>query len=260
MRVRYSSSGSEVKSFTLPSPLKVGAIGLADGQLALVQEVTECFGLDGKVVMTPITRLEALKHRGFNLVEIKGGQFWMGAQKTNPCEVGYDPQAFDDESPVHRVNVETFLMADTPTTVAQFELFVMSGGYQNPEFWVNGGFGKTTSPGNWEKQLKHPNRPVVEVSWYEAAAFATWAGLELPSEEQWEFAARGKFSRKYPWGNAEPTAEHANFFPSGPGHVTDVKSYPLGRTPEGLWDMAGNVWEWTSDKYRSYAEKLAARG
>jgi formylglycine-generating enzyme required for sulfatase activity len=108
-------------------------------------------------------------------------------------------------------------------------------------------------PDAWSDQLRHPNRPVVGVSWYEAEAFCRWAGGRLPTEAEWEFAARGAAGRHYPWGGEEPDAGRANFS-MHVGHPTPVGIYPLGGTPEGIRDLAGNVWEWCGDWLGYYSE------
>jgi serine/threonine-protein kinase len=106
------------------------------------------------------------------------------------------------------------------------------------------------------------------VSWEEAQAYCQWAGLVLPSEAQWEAAARGPDGRRYPWGNEEPTAEHANFG-NREGATTPVGAYPRGAGPFGTLDQAGNVWEWCVDiwddkayrrKERAKEDPVSARG
>jgi len=94
----------------------------------------------------------------------------------------------------------------------------------------------------------HPGRPVVNVSWHDAVKYCAWAKCGLPSEEQWEAAARGTEGRIYPWGSAEPDDRRANFNKLV-GAPTPVGMFPEGNTPEGVADMAGNVWEWTASDW-----------
>ncbi len=189
------------------------------------------------------------------MVYIRGGDFWMGAQKKYKNERNFDPGADDSndwkEFPVHQVELSPFYISKYPITVCQFKKFIDENGYQRKEFWEAGGFGKYESPENWEEQLEHPSRPVVYVSWYEAAAYAKWAGGTLPTEAQWERAARGEEYRKYPWGNKEPDSETANFNKSRIGHATPVGIFPENESPEGVIDLAGNVWEWCWDWFDS---------
>ena len=97
--------------------------------------------------------------------------------------------------------------------------------------------------------MLHPNRPVVYVTWYEAAAYCAWAGCRLAAEAEWEFAARGSGGRKYPWGDEQPTPQLANYRETEASAATPVGLFPLGATPEGILDLAGNVWEWVADWY-----------
>lgn len=108
-------------------------------------------------------------------------------------------------------------------------------------------------PEDWEDQLQHLSRPVVSVSWYEASAYCRWSGCRLLSEAEWERAARGANGRKYPWGNEDPDPSRLSYKDSGMAHATPVGVYPLGATPEGICDLAGNVWEWCADRYGAYA-------
>jgi formylglycine-generating enzyme required for sulfatase activity len=113
-----------------------------------------------------------------------------------------------------------------------------------------------TQPYSWnDKQWNGDAQPVVGITWYEAAAYCRWLSVQtgdnyrLPSEAEWEKAARGTDGRIYPWGNQSPDETRANFeF----GHTMPVESYPAGASPYGVLDMAGNVLEWTRSKYRAY--------
>jgi hypothetical protein len=147
-----------------------------------------------------------------------------------------------------------FQIARYPVTVEEYRRFVEDEGYQTERWWRSGGFAQF-KPQFWNQQVQYGNRPVTGVSWYEAAAYCAWAGVRLPSEAEWERAARGLEGREYPWGNQEPDEQRANF-DMNVGHPTPVGLYPAGATPEGVVDMAGNVWEWAEDWYER--DKLRA--
>jgi formylglycine-generating enzyme required for sulfatase activity len=190
-----------------------------------------------------------------NWVTIEAGRFWMGAQKENSSKPNYDPEAYGDEGPVHEVSLKAYKIGRYPVTVDEYRRFVENEGYTNPRWWQAGGFGQNQEPGEWDEQLLHPNRPVVGVSWFEAAAYCAWAGARLPTEAEWEQAARGTSGRKYPWGNEGPNTERANYADGKVGHPTPVGLYPRGATPEGIEDLAGNVWEWVADWYGAYYDE-----
>jgi len=196
-----------------------------------------------------------------NRVLVPGGTFWMGTQADDPENPGYDPERYNWEGPIHRVTLSPFLLDRFPVTVQRFRRFVEAGhsGYLNREVWDPKGWAsrrrkQRTHPSEWEKQLRHPNRPVVGVTWYDADAYARWAGGRLPSEAEWEYAARGREGRAYPWGGDPPTDRHANF-DGRIGNSTPVGIYPLGATAEGIQDLAGNVWDWCADWFGAYASK-----
>ena len=108
--------------------------------------------------------------------------------------------------------------------------------------------------------MEHPNRPVTGVTWYEASAYAAWARGRLLTSAEWVWAARGNLGREYPWGNEEPDATRANYGATGPKEQTPVGLYPCGATPEGVEDMAGNVWEWTESWYDEEHTRKELRG
>ncbi|MBN1347376.1 MAG: SUMF1/EgtB/PvdO family nonheme iron enzyme [Phycisphaerae bacterium] len=188
-------------------------------------------------------------------VTIPACEFWMGSQNKDPKAPNYDPNAYDWEAPVHRVRLSAYRIGRYPVTVAQFERFVEAGGYKAKQFWHEGGFGDFERPDDWDDQLVYPTHPVVSVSWYEASAYARWAGCRLPTEAQWERAARGPHGRGYPWGDDKPNDRLLNFAEGNVGHPTPVGVYPLGASAEGALDLAGNVWEWCHDRFGDYSGK-----
>jgi formylglycine-generating enzyme required for sulfatase activity len=171
------------------------------------------------------------------MVWVPPGPFLMGSDKAR------DPQAFNDELPQHKVTLSGYWIGRHPVTVAQFRAFIEISGHQPAE----------------PKSLKGPDdHPVVYVTWYEAVAFCRWLGertrlpVTLPSEAEWEKAARGTDGRIYPWGNEPPDQERCNF------EIFKLRTTPVGRysprgdSPYGCTDMAGNVWEWTRSLHRKY--------
>ncbi|MEM7586209.1 MAG: SUMF1/EgtB/PvdO family nonheme iron enzyme, partial [Acidobacteriota bacterium] len=147
-----------------------------------------------------------------------------------------------------------------PVTVEEYQRFVEARGYEEPESWDPEGWklrGEKgwEAPDDWLEQLEHPSRPVVGVSWYEADAYCRWLGeqrgfeIRLPTEQEWELAAT-PVAGEYPWGEAEPDEERANFAPEFEPNVgvpTPVGVYPAGNGRYGHCDLAGNVWEWSAD-------------
>lgn len=140
-----------------------------------------------------------------------------------------------------------------PVTNEQYRRFIDSGGYTNRECWSEDGWrwreaGKVVQPDHWDNpKWTQPDHPVVGVSWYEAEAYAKWAGKRLSTEQEWEKAARGTDGRIYPWGD-EFDKEKCNSAESGIEGTSSVTKYVNGLSPYGCYDMAGNVWEWTSSQ------------
>src|SRR5271157_5118748 len=195
-----------------------------------------------------------------NWITIPAGKFLMGAQKQDPRQPNYDSDADENESPVHEVDLDAYQVGRYPVTVVEYRKFVEDEGYRNQRWWTAGGFSERQQPEGWDEQVLHPSRPVVNVSWYEAAVYCAWKGVRLPTEAEWERAARGAGGRKYPWGKEEPDTEHANYAAGRVGHATPVGLYPRGATPEGIEDLAGNVWEWVADGYgEDYYRKSPGR-
>lgn len=157
-----------------------------------------------------------------------GGRFLMGNSGVR------------EESPEEEVEVAPFWMDRHPVTVAEYRVYLEATGAPPPRYWN-------------DADCNGAEQPVVGVSWHEAAAYARWAGKSLPTEAQWEFAARGRENRRHPWGNLSPDSTRCNFG-EHIGGTSMVTLYEDGRTPEGLYDMAGNVFEWTLDPFAPYEQ------
>ena len=164
-------------------------------------------------------------------VRVPAGEFTMGSDKDA------------DEKPIHKVNLSEYLIGKYPVTNRQYQVFVLAEKYKAPNHWTDGKI-----PQNKEEH------PVVYVSWEDATAYCKWASkvsgvsVRLPSEAEWEKAARGTDGRTYPWGEGIDKSR-ANYYESKIGETTKVGSYESGKSPYGVYDMAGNVWEWVNDWY-----------
>lgn len=148
----------------------------------------------------------------------------------------------EDSKPIHQVVLSPFWIGKLPVTRAQYNRFLEAvPTYRKPRYWQSDGFNA-------------PNQPIVAISWDDAQAYVRWAGFELPSEAQWEAAARGPDGRAYPWGDQLPTAELADFDKSyKTGQPDPVGSHPKGAGPFGTQDQAGGVWEWCEDAWNPRA-------
>lgn len=189
----------------------------------------------------------------FEWVEISAGPFLMGS---DPAQ---DAAAYEDEQPQLTVDLPAYHIARYPVTVAQYAVFVDDGGYQNDAFWTESGVdwrGDKVQPLKyWQDERWHiADHPVIGVSWFEACAFSQWLGartglpVRLPTEPEWEKAARGTDGRIYPWGDQEPDETLCNF-DGNVGKTSPVTQYPAGASPYGVLDLAGNVWEWSVSRF-----------
>jgi formylglycine-generating enzyme required for sulfatase activity len=159
---------------------------------------------------------------GAEMVLVPAGEFVMGSND-------------DDERPPHRVHLDAYYIDRYETTNALYRTFVSATGRQAPSSWNDPTFNGDT-------------QPVVGASWHDADAYCRWVGKRLPTEAEWEKAARGTDGRKYPWGDPWE-ASRTNSDESKLGSTSRVGSYPTGLSPYDVHDMAGNVWEWVSDWY-----------
>ncbi|MBI3733060.1 MAG: formylglycine-generating enzyme family protein [Chloroflexi bacterium] len=170
------------------------------------------------------------------MVVVPAGEFLMGSAS--------DPLAFGHETPQHRVHLDTFWLDQFETTNGLYARCVAAGACRPPAQ------NRSNIRANYYSVAEFADYPVIYVSWSDAEAYCHWVGKRLPTEAEWEKAARGPAAAIYPWGNAFD-ARHLNSIEGGPGDTTRVGSYPVGASVYGAQDMAGNVWEWVADVYQS---------
>ena len=198
-------------------------------------------------------------------VLVPGGPFTMGTST--------EPWALDNEHPAHAVEVDPYFIDTAAVTNGAYLAFIDAGGYDEPAWWSAAGWAHRqeaglTAPRFWEREgdtwwrLRFgireqvpPWEPVMHVCFHEAQAYARWAGQRLPTEAEWEKAARwdpatGR-SRRYPWGDQDPGPQHANL---GQRHLrpAGAGAYPRGASPLGVHQLIGDVWEWTSSNFGGY--------
>jgi len=182
-------------------------------------------------MIEPTTKME--------FVWVPSGTFTVGSGDS-------DPDAYGDEKPDHQVTISTgFYIGKYPVTVRQWDTFLTDTG-------------RDPHPLRSDPRFNHPDQPVVLVNWDEATAFCRWLNkmnpgkrFSLPTEAEWEYAARGSDGRKYPWGNCPPTEAHAHFRSDRPAIVGPNKR-AAGASPFGAYDMSWNVCEWGQDWYGPY--------
>jgi formylglycine-generating enzyme required for sulfatase activity len=204
----------------------VNKLGLDDEQEARYRQLREKIqekkkGSNGTTTAAPFLDR--------SMILVPAGEFTMGSW-------GGDP----DEQPVHKVYVGAFFMDKYQVVVSQYARFLAATHRDSPPEWTV-----------MNKQTNQ-NRPVANVDWVDADAYCKWAGKRLPTEAEWEKAARGTDGRVYPWGNEPPTRFHANAGKdvwSNHSALSPVGTLEEGKSPYGIYDMAGNVWEWVSDWY-----------
>jgi formylglycine-generating enzyme required for sulfatase activity len=196
-----------------------------------------CKGCHTDVTTIPTTVKDRVKKKSTHIggtkttamVRIPGGPFIIGFDNRHP-----------DEKPAHTISIRTFFIDLYEVTNEQYKKFIDATNRHPPDDWIGGQY-----------RIEKKNHPVVYVDWYDAHDYCAWAGKRLPTEEEWEKAARGTDGRLYPWGN-EFDPKKANTPQSHSIGTTPVGSFPLGRSPYGVYDMSGNVWEWTDSWAKPY--------
>jgi formylglycine-generating enzyme required for sulfatase activity len=181
-----------------------------------------------KAATMPQPPTEIVGKDGAPMVLIPAGEFTMGSDKGD-----------DDEQPIHKVFLDSFYIDKFEITNGRFSKFVEA--IQSEPPW---GFADKETP------VVRPDQPVRWVNWMDAIGYCLWAGKRLPTEAEWEKAARGADSRIYPWGNDPPTPAHAVFgLKEGSDTVSPIGNRDKGKSPYGVHDLAGNLYEWTTDWY-----------
>jgi formylglycine-generating enzyme required for sulfatase activity len=217
----------EVNAISDPTHLQIGQklIIPKGGTIAPTSTATEVRATSTSIPRTPRPVV------GAAMIAIPAGEFTMGSD-------------VEDERPPHTVFVDGFEMDKLEVTNQEFERFVQETGYVTDA--------EKAGDTSWRYYAEDkPQHPVVKVSWNDAVAYCGWAGKRLPTEAEWEKAARGTDARTYPWGNRWD-ATKANAKETGNRGTTAVGSFPAGASPYGVLDMAGNVAEWTTDWFKAY--------
>ncbi|MCA0145260.1 ergothioneine biosynthesis protein EgtB [Blastococcus sp. LR1] len=197
-------------------------------------------------------------------VPVPGGSFLLGVGAAT------EPFSLDNERPAHQVDVPAFRIGRVPVTNAEYAAFVTDGGYRTPRWWSARGWEHRTAAGLERPEFwgpdgtrvrfgvteeLPPDEPVQHVTFFEAEAYAAWAGARLPTEVEWEKAAAWDPAtgrrRRYPWGSTEPTPELANLGGTAL-RPAPVGAYPRGASAYGAEQLLGDVWEWTSSPFRPW--------
>lgn len=200
----------------------------------------------------PITPSTTTREVIADMVKIPEGTFMMGSN--------VNPQ--DNARPRHWVDLDQYWLDRYPVTCGQYRKFIQAGGYQTRQWWSTAGWKwlqthPVAHPLYWSESQEWDDHPVYGVNWYEAEAYANFVGKRLPTEAEWEKAARyhphSEQATTYPWGEATPKPDHGNLN-NQIGQTTPVNAYPEGKSHLGCYDLLGNVWEWTASWFSPYPD------
>jgi formylglycine-generating enzyme required for sulfatase activity len=227
--------------------------------ITLTYTLTETF--TPTIMDTPTTEVLATMvspKDGVALVYVPAGEFEMGTTYESVVEImagcsGCDINHYLDSLPQHTVYLDAFWIDRTEVTNQMYAVFLneMDNLFEGGVNWLDSGNEEveiTSSADNWIVESGKEKHPVFGVSWYGARAYCEWVGRRLPTDAEWEKAARGTDARKLPWGDISANSSLLNY-DNNIGWTTEVGSYPDGASPYGALDMAGNVWEWVADWY-----------
>jgi formylglycine-generating enzyme required for sulfatase activity len=239
---------------------------LRDPLLVLIGHQTPTLGMGSKMVS---------KVDGMEMLYIPAGEFIMGFKDFDPANNTYKFTQPELQQPQHTIYLDDYWIDKTEITNRMFTKFINSSQYITDAEKRGNGIVASDQKTYWRRveglSWKNPidpnknivglgSHPVTQVSWNDANAYCIWAGRRLPTDAEWEKAARGTDMRIYPWGNNEPTGELANFPDKKLADYlfsAPVGSYPKGTSPYGALDMAGNVWEWVYDWYGEEYYKIS---
>jgi len=202
-------------------------LGLDNEQQALYRQLQE--KIQQGRVQTYSRKTAAVRSYEQSMALVPAGTFTMGSAIGDA-----------DEQPEHMVYLDAFLMDKYHVSVGHYARFLDATSHDSPPEWST------------MNRSQHQNRPIANVDWADANAYCHWVGKRMPTEAEWEKAARGTDGRTYPWGNEHPTKSYANLMQehwNNHGALAPVGSFEEGKSPYGIYDMAGQVWEWVSDWY-----------
>ncbi|HSS20684.1 MAG TPA: ergothioneine biosynthesis protein EgtB [Pyrinomonadaceae bacterium] len=268
------SIDQQPKADTLLSLVRLGLEHEMQHQELLVYDIKHllCDQFDASIKPAPIPTVKVA-----GMAEFEGGLFTLGYDEKVPglkSKVERPFFAFDNEKPAHQVFMQNYALDRAPVSNGDFLEFIHDGGYRNFRWWFSEGWEVVNreqwqAPHYWEQHDGqwlirdfsglHPadskaNEPVCHVSYFEASAFAKWAGKRLPTEAEWEKAAtiNNGAQADFPWGNEPVEASRGNLFENGLWAPAPIGAYSNGQNPSGCHQLIGDVWEWTTSDYVPY--------